>query len=86
MCPFGFPVCNPHITYFEATGVATLPPRVTEKQLEVGLRLVTGVEHPNGSGYHERAFVVEGGSRARSAPERDVSCAAAAGQRSELPR
>lgn len=36
--------------------------RVTEKQLEVDLRFVTSVEEPNGSGYHERTFVVESGN------------------------
>jgi hypothetical protein len=86
MCPFGLPVCNPHITYFEATGVATLPPRVTEKQLKVGLRLVTGAEHPNSSGHHERASWSKAAMRARSAPEREVFRAAAVAQRSELPR
>jgi hypothetical protein len=34
---------------------------VTEKQIEVGLRFVTSVEDPNGSGYQERTFVVESG-------------------------
>jgi hypothetical protein len=36
---------------------------VTEKQLQVDGRFVTRVEDPNGSGYPERTFAVEGGNR-----------------------
>jgi hypothetical protein len=36
---------------------------VTEKQLQVDGRFVTRVDDPNGSGYPERTFAVDGGNR-----------------------
>jgi alkaline phosphatase D len=53
---------NPHIKYFEGDRRGYFAARVTEKQLEVDLRFVTSVADPNGSGYHERTFVVESGT------------------------
>jgi alkaline phosphatase D len=53
---------NPHIKYYEGDRRGYFAARVTEKQLQVDLRFVTSVEDPNGSGYHERTFVVESGN------------------------
>jgi hypothetical protein len=39
--------------------------RVTEEQLQVGRRFFASVEYRNGSGCHERTFVVESGDPSR---------------------
>jgi alkaline phosphatase D len=52
---------NPHIRHYEGDRRGYFAARVTEEQLQVDLRFVTSVEDPNGTGYHERTFVVERG-------------------------
>ena len=54
---------NPHIRYFEGDRRGYFAATVTADRLEAELRFVTSVEDPGGSGYTERTFTVEDGSR-----------------------
>lgn len=50
---------NPHIKYYKGDRRGYFAAPVTEARMELELRFVTSVD-PNGAGYDERTFVVEG--------------------------
>ena len=56
MIPF-----NPHIKYYEGDKRGYFKATVTGDRMQLDLRFVTSVENPQGAGYTEGSWVVEGG-------------------------